>query len=86
MLWAQQERGLNTALPYGLRRVQANRTMTTEGVAALIPFKVQEVSDIGGMFYGINPLSHKPSSVTGKSCKIRMVLSLAYPAAVKAWA
>lgn len=60
VLWAQQERGLNTALPYGLRRVQANRTMTTEGVAALIPFKVQEVSDIGGMFYGINPLSKKP--------------------------
>lgn len=60
VLWAQQERGLNTALPYGLRRVQANRTMTTEGVAALIPFKVQEVSDIGGMFYGINPLPKKP--------------------------
>lgn len=56
----QQEDGLNTVLPYGLRRIRAMRTMTTESVAVLMPFKVQEISDIGGAYYGINPLSKKP--------------------------
>lgn len=56
----QQEDGLNTVLPYGLRRISAVRTMTTESVAVLMPFKVQEISDVGGIYYGINPLSKKP--------------------------
>ncbi len=56
----QQEDGLNTVLPYGLRRIGATRTMTTECVAALMPFKVQEISDLGGAYCGINPLSKKP--------------------------
>lgn len=59
-LWAQQEDGLNTVLPYGLRRIHAIRTMTTESVADLMPFKVQEISDVGGMYFGTNPLSRKP--------------------------
>lgn len=56
----QQEDGLNTVLPYGLRRIRATRTMTTESVAVLMPFKVQEISDRGGAYCGINPLSKKP--------------------------
>ena len=54
----QQMDGLNTALPYGVRKIDALRTLTTESVAVFIPFRVQEVSDRGGVYYGINAISH----------------------------
>ena len=53
----QQEDGLNTVLPYGLRRVKAMRTLTTESAAVLMPFRVQEIQDPGGLSYGINAIS-----------------------------
>ena len=53
----QQEDGLNTVLPYGLRRVKALRTLTTESTAVLMPFRVQEIQDPGGLPYGINAIS-----------------------------
>ena len=53
----QQMDGLNTALPYGARKIDALRTLTTESVAVFIPFRVQEVSDRGGVYYGINAIS-----------------------------
>ena len=53
----QQMDGLNTALPYGVRKIDALRTLTTESVAVFIPFRVQEVSDKGGVYYGINAIS-----------------------------
>jgi hypothetical protein len=53
----QQMDGLNTALPYGIRKIDALRTLTTESVSVFIPFRVQEVSDQGGIFYGINAIS-----------------------------
>ena len=53
----QQIDGLNTVLPYGVRKIDALRTLTTESVAVFIPFRVQEVSDRGGVFYGINAIS-----------------------------
>jgi len=53
----QQMDGLNTVLPYGVRKIDALRTLTTESVAVFIPFRVQEVFDKGGIFYGINAIS-----------------------------
>ena len=53
----QQEDGLNTALPYGLRRVKTTRTLTTESAAVLMPFRVQEIQDAGGIYYGVNAVS-----------------------------
>ena len=53
----QQEDGLNTVLPYGLRRVKALRTLTTESAAVLMPYRVQEIQDPGGLSYGINAIS-----------------------------
>ena len=53
----QQEDGLNTVLPYGLRRVKSLRTLTTESTAVLMPFRVQEIQDPGGLPYGINAIS-----------------------------
>ena len=53
----QQMEGLNTVLPYGLRKIDALRTLTTESVAVFIPFRVQGVSDQGGIYFGINAIS-----------------------------
>ena len=53
----QQADGLTTALPMGLRRIDALRTLTTEALAVLMPFKAQEVRDQGGVYYGQNVIS-----------------------------
>lgn len=53
----QQVDGLNTALPYGLRKINALRTLTTESSAVLIPFHTQEVMQPGGIYYGQNAVS-----------------------------
>jgi type IV secretory pathway VirB4 component len=53
----QQVDGLNTVLPYGLRKINALRTMTTESTAVLIPFHTQEIMQPGGIYYGQNAVS-----------------------------
>ena len=53
----QQADGLVTALPLGLRRIDALRTLTTEALSGLMPFKAQEVWDRGGVYYGQNAIS-----------------------------
>ena len=54
----QQLDGLNTVLPIGTRRINAFRTLTTESLAVFIPFKVQEIMDEGGIYFGENAISH----------------------------
>ena len=54
----QQEDGFNTVLPYGLVRIKAVRTLTTESTAVLMPYKTQEIIDNDGLYYGINAISH----------------------------
>ena len=54
----QQFDGLNTVLPIGARRINAFRTLTTESLAVFMPFKVQEVQDKGGIYFGENAISH----------------------------
>ncbi len=53
----QQADGLATVLPFGLRRIDALRTLTTEALAVLMPFKAQEIRDQGGIYYGQNVIS-----------------------------
>ena len=53
----QQKDGLDTVLPYGLRKIQALRTLTTESTAVLIPFRAQEILQNGGIYYGQNAVS-----------------------------
>jgi hypothetical protein len=53
----QQMDGLNTVLPYGLRKIDAIRTLTTESTAVFIPFRAQEISHHGGIYYGQNVIS-----------------------------
>lgn len=54
----QQLDALNTALPIGHRRLDAVRTLTTESMAVLMPFRVQEIMDQRGIYYGENAISH----------------------------
>lgn len=54
----QQLDGLNTVLPIGLRKINAMRTLTTESLAVFMPFKVQEIQEVGGIFFGENAISH----------------------------
>ncbi len=54
----QQLDGLNTVLPVGTRKINAFRTLTTESLAVFMPFKVQEIQDKGGIYFGENAISH----------------------------
>lgn len=54
----QQIDGLNTALPIGVRKINTFRTLTTESLAVFMPFKVQEIMDRGGIYFGENAISH----------------------------
>ena len=53
----QQLDGLNTALPIGVRKLHTLRTLITESLAVLMPFRVQEIMDAGGIYYGVNSIS-----------------------------
>ena len=57
VMWYQQFDGMNTALPIGTRKIDTFRTMTTESLAAFMPFKVQEIQEPGGIYIGENAVS-----------------------------
>ena len=54
----QQLDGLNTVLPFGHTKIATNRTLTTESLSVLMPFKVQEVMHKGGIYFGQNAVSN----------------------------
>ena len=58
MLLYQQLDGLNTVLPFGVKRIECYRTLTTESLASFMPFHAQEVSHPGGAYYGQNAISN----------------------------
>ena len=53
----QQLDGLMTVMPYGVRKINAFRTLTTESLAIFTPFRVQDVYDEHGTHYGQNVIS-----------------------------
>ena len=53
----QQLDGLNTAMPFGIRKINTLRTLTTESLAVFIPFRVQEIRHNNGTYYGQNLIS-----------------------------
>lgn len=53
----QQMDGLNTSMPYGIRKINALRTLTTESLAVFMPFRVQEINHENGIYYGENVIS-----------------------------
>ena len=54
----QQLDGLKTVLSIGVRKINTFRTLTTESLAVFMPFKVQEIRDKGGIYFGENAISH----------------------------
>ena len=56
-LYFQQERAFDTAMPYGLRRIESVRTMLTKSLTALVPFNTQEILTPGGICYGRNAVT-----------------------------
>ncbi len=53
----QQLDGLNTAMPFGVRKIDTLRTLTTESLAVFMPFRVQEIRENNGIYYGQNVIS-----------------------------
>ena len=49
--------GLNTVMPFGVRRIDVLRTLTTESLAVFMPFRVQEINHENGIYYGQNVIS-----------------------------
>ena len=53
----QQAEGLNTALPTGMKYINAMRTLTTESLAVLSPWCAQEIMHPGGVYCGVNAIT-----------------------------
>ena len=53
----QQLDGLNTSIPFGVRKINTLRTLTTESLAVFMPFRVQEINHENGIYYGDNVIS-----------------------------
>lgn len=53
----QQLDAVNTVLPYGLDRISMDRSLTTETLAAFVPFSAQEICDSSGVLYGQNAVT-----------------------------
>jgi len=58
-LTSQQEEGFKITLPFGYPPcdVSVNRTLTTESTSIFMPFRNQELYQIGGFYYGLNQIS-----------------------------
>lgn len=63
----QQLDGLNTVMPSGVKRINAMRTLTTESLSVFMPFKVQEIQDTKGIYYGKNVISKNMILIDRKS-------------------
>lgn len=55
--YGQQKDCLNTALCVGNSKIIGDRLLTSDNVASLFPFSVQELTDKKGHFYGVNAVS-----------------------------
>lgn len=53
----QQLEGLTTALPFGVRRLDIFRTLTTESLAVFVPFRAAEIYQPTGVYYGRNAVT-----------------------------
>ena len=53
----QQVDGLNTVMPFGTRKIDAFRILTTESLSVFIPFRVQDIFHENGIYYAQNVIS-----------------------------
>ena len=81
----QQLDGLNTALPIGTRKIDTFRTMTTESLAVFMPFKVQEIQEPGGIYFGENAISHNLILCNMKNLLNQSMMLLGIPGSGKSF-
>lgn len=53
----EQIEALQTALPWGVKKINNLRTLTTEAASVFMPYKVQDIIHENGVFYGQNVIS-----------------------------
>ena len=54
---SRQYKGMVTALPFGVNEIEYDRTLLTDPLAVLMPFKIQDVIHNTGIPFGINKVS-----------------------------
>lgn len=81
----QQMDGLNTVLPIGVRNIETLRTLTTESLAVLNPFRVQEIMDDGGIYYGENAISNNLIMVNKENLLNQSAFLLGVPGSGKSF-
>lgn len=60
IMCGEQLAGMNATLPIGDWQTHVFRTFLSGSLAALHPFKVQEILDKHGLYFGENAISHNP--------------------------
>ena len=80
----QQLDGLNTALPIGTRKIDTF-TLTTESLAVFMPFKVQEIQEPGGIYFGENAISHNLILCNMKNLLNQSMMLLGIPGSGKSF-
>ena len=81
----QQLDGLNTALPIGTRKIDTFRTLTTESLAVFMPFKVQEIQEPGGIYFGENAISNNLILCNMKNLLNQSMMLLGIPGSGKSF-
>lgn len=55
----QQERALNSVIPMGHNEILIYKSLTTKVASILVPFELQEMTQKGGFYYGLNTVSSR---------------------------
>lgn len=81
-----QREGMNSILPIGKKHVDIERTLTTVSTAIFVPFTTMELYQNGGMYYGLNALSHNLIFFDRKSLPVANGVILGTPGSGKSFA
>lgn len=81
-----QREGMNSILPIGKKHVDIERTLTTVSTAIFVPFTTMELYQNGGMYYGLNALSHNLIFFDRKSLPVANGVILGTPGCGKSFA
>lgn len=74
--FAMQREGINTTLGLGIQEFKHVCNLSSPAVAMFMPYKTQELNDMGGVYYGINQLSKNAIFANKKKLKNRNQLIL----------
>lgn len=83
---SRQLDALVTTIPFGVNRLQYMvRTMLTEALATLTPFRAQEIMDKGGIYYGQNTITNNMIICNKEKLKNPNTLVLGVPGSGKSF-